>query len=407
VFAWHFTPTHRSSLQFAIWMGSGLHARVPRASPCPWVAHTVSGRFNATARPFRLAFASAPAVTALTSPRKTTRRLILQKARRHPGSRPGSDRLEAHGFRFSFTPLAGVLFTVPSRYWFPIGRSRYLALGGGPPRFPPDSACPAVLTQTLHVAPPAVAYGALTRSGRPFQQRSADGWIPQREGSTAPSKCSVLPPPRHRRSACSPRWFGLLPVRSPLLGESSLFLRVLRCFSSPSARGHLARARPVAGRVAPFGVPWIAGCQHLPRAFRRVAASFIGRDRQGIHRAPIFANFVNANTARLAPLRDQSGAPVVADASHAPIRPAFAGQAIDAAGNRPPRARQLSMCLARRRWSRGDSNPGPPPCKGGALPAKLRPPTARSPARASRRCRWARLDSNQGPRPYQGRALTS
>lgn len=26
-------------------------------------------------------------------------------------------------------------------------------------------------------------------------------------------------------------------------------------------------------------------------------------------------------------------------------------------------------------WSRGDSNPGPPPCKGGALPAKLRPPT--------------------------------
>jgi hypothetical protein len=25
------------------------------------------------------------------------------------------------------------------------------------------------------------------------------------------------------------------------------------------------------------------------------------------------------------------------------------------------------------RWSRGDSNPGPPPCKGGALPAKLRP----------------------------------
>ena len=83
VFAWHFTPTHRSSLQFAIWMGSGLHERVPLASPCPWVAHTVSGRFNATTRPFRLAFASAPAVAALTSPRKTTRRLILQKARRH------------------------------------------------------------------------------------------------------------------------------------------------------------------------------------------------------------------------------------------------------------------------------------------------------------------------------------
>ena len=82
-FAWHFTATHRSSLPFVTDMGSGLHARVPRASPCPWVAHLVSGRFDATRRPFGLAFAPAPAVAALTSPRRTTRRLILQKARRH------------------------------------------------------------------------------------------------------------------------------------------------------------------------------------------------------------------------------------------------------------------------------------------------------------------------------------
>ena len=32
-----------------------------------------------------------------------------------------------------------------------------------------------------------------------------------------------------------------------------------------------------------------------------------------------------------------------------------------------------SSSLATRWWSRGDSNPGPPPCKGGALPTKLRP----------------------------------
>ena len=85
-------------------------------------------------------------------------------------SRSGSDRPEAHGFRISFTPLAGVLFTVPSRYWFTIGRWRYLALGGGPPCFPPDFACPAVLTHPRHPAAAAVAYGALTRSGRPFQR---------------------------------------------------------------------------------------------------------------------------------------------------------------------------------------------------------------------------------------------
>jgi hypothetical protein len=45
-------------------------------------------------------------------------------------------------------------------------------------------------------------------------------------------------------------------------------------------------ARPCAGRVAPFGDPRIAGCQRLPGAFRRVAASFLGRQRQGIHHAP-------------------------------------------------------------------------------------------------------------------------
>ena len=82
-FAWHFTPTHRSSLRFAIQMGSGLHARVPRASPCPRVDHRVSGRMPATCRPFGLAFAPAPAVPALTSRRTSTRWLILQKARRH------------------------------------------------------------------------------------------------------------------------------------------------------------------------------------------------------------------------------------------------------------------------------------------------------------------------------------
>ena len=40
-------------------------------------------------------------------------------------------------------------------------------------------------------------------------------------------------------------------------------------------------------RVAPFGHPWIASCQRFPRAFRRVATSFFGDQRQGIHRVPI------------------------------------------------------------------------------------------------------------------------
>ena len=38
-----------------------------------------------------------------------------------------------HGFRFYFTPLAGVLFAFPSRYWFTIGQSGVFSLGGWSP----------------------------------------------------------------------------------------------------------------------------------------------------------------------------------------------------------------------------------------------------------------------------------
>ena len=86
-----------------------------------------------------------------------------------------------------------MLFTVPSRYWFAIGRWRYLALGGGPPRFPPDVTCPAVLTQRAHARPSVSAYGTLTRSGDPFQRSSANARS-AREGTAVPSDAPVQPP---------------------------------------------------------------------------------------------------------------------------------------------------------------------------------------------------------------------
>jgi hypothetical protein len=151
------------------------------------------------------------------------------------GTPCGSDRLEAHGFRICFTPLVGVLFTIPSRYWFTIGRWSYLALGGGPPSFPPNVTCWAVLTFRNHPGWSVVAYGTLTRCGAPFQHASADGQRLPGEGSVAPSIAIVQP---HHGSAdrlLTPWWFGLRPVRSPLLRASSLFLGVLRCFSSPGS----------------------------------------------------------------------------------------------------------------------------------------------------------------------------
>ncbi len=53
-------------------------------SACPWVAQAVSGLPDATAALFRLAFAVAPASHCLNLPRRVTRRIILQKARRQP-----------------------------------------------------------------------------------------------------------------------------------------------------------------------------------------------------------------------------------------------------------------------------------------------------------------------------------
>ena len=321
------------------------------------------------------------------------------------------------------------------------------------------------------------------------------------KGRSPPPCHPSIPPSGSADRLDSPDGFGLLPVRSPLLGESFLFLGVLRCFSSPGAPPPERVPGYHPRRVAPFGDLGIAGCQRLPRAFRRVAASFLGRQRLGIHRAPIFA----ASSAALAAPRSRrrpglrSGParatlrrgptlrarPTVPSASGAvrgwvrcgplPIRCRSASRVPCSmcrparptvvepprgdppapgcpAANTPSTGRPGSRGRTSRRpgrdpvapvrlsryprragheagtarpgsppvgWSRGDSNPGPPPCKGGALPAKLRP---RSESAVGGRqsavggvanrlpvppVGWARLDSNQGPRPYQGRALTA
>ena len=286
-FAWHFTAIHKSSQPFVTDPGSGLHACIPRASPCSWIDHLVSGLLDATARPFGLAFAPAPPVSRLNLATPTN---SLAHSTKGTPSPPygGSDRPEAHGFRFCFTPRQGVLFTVPSRYWCTIGRRGYLALGRGRPCFPPDFACPAVLTFMTHPAGCPVTYRTLTFSGPLFQYGSA------RSTNSRRGPCRVLPPsrstpPQQRRQPRTLRWFGLLPVRSPLLRESSLFLGVREMFQFPRfppplyARGPLSPAG-----VAPFGFHRIIGCQHLPCAFRRVATSFIGPWRLGIHRVPFF-----------------------------------------------------------------------------------------------------------------------
>ena len=78
----------------------------------------------------------------------------------------GSDCLYAYGFRFYFTPLSGVLFAFPSRYWFTIGRSGVFSLGGWSPHVQTGFLVP---RPTHFHEPCPFAYRAITVYGRPFQ----------------------------------------------------------------------------------------------------------------------------------------------------------------------------------------------------------------------------------------------
>lgn len=180
----------------------------------------VSRLLYITNRHLKLAFATDPSLKLLPWLYIVTRRFIMQKARCHP-TKEAPTACKQTG--------SGSISILYARYFSPFLHStrslsvskEYLALGDGPPRFTQDFTCPALLRILL--AKPSLQI----RDYHPL-------WW------SFPTRFFSLPPVTH----CSPttphlpkqKWFGLVPVRSPLLRESlfcSLLLRVLRCFSSP------------------------------------------------------------------------------------------------------------------------------------------------------------------------------
>jgi hypothetical protein len=102
-------------------------------------------------------------------------------------------------FQKLFTPLAGVLFTFPSRYWFTIGHQVVFSLGKWSSQLPTGlhvSRCTQV-PSTVHSG---FVYGAITLFGRPSQ------------AARLAARCPSLPLPRQlngpttryvqRRQAC-------------------------------------------------------------------------------------------------------------------------------------------------------------------------------------------------------------
>jgi hypothetical protein len=80
-------------------------------------------------------------------------------------------------FQKLFTPLAGVLFTFPSRYWFTIGLQVVFSLGRWSSRFPTGflvSRC----TQELPTVHLDFDYAAITLFGWPSQAIHLSAWCP-------------------------------------------------------------------------------------------------------------------------------------------------------------------------------------------------------------------------------------
>ncbi len=120
--------------------------------------------------------------------------------------RPPSDRLLAHGFRIYFTRHLAFFSPFPHGTGSLSVTEEYLALEGGPPRFPQDFTCPVVLGIPLGVVDLRV------------QDSHLLWWaFPCHFSFVADSHVAV---PQPRRSML--HRFGLAPVRSPLLRGSRL-----------------------------------------------------------------------------------------------------------------------------------------------------------------------------------------
>src|SRR5690606_11552591 len=208
---------------------------------------------------------------------------ILQKARHHPATRrsKGSDGLQAHGFRYSFTPLPGYFSSFPHGTR-PLSVTRkYLGLPSGPGRFTAPSTETLLLENTTKTMP----HSFRVRDSHPLRPR-----IPTCSTNHAhhPQECQSLAGGSHNPTHATPdsltrMWFSLLRFRSPLLTESLVFSLPTgtEMFHFPAFPPHAlyiqARVTPHHGcRVSPFGHPRITARLATPRGLSQPPTSFIG-----------------------------------------------------------------------------------------------------------------------------------
>ena len=153
-----------------------------------------------------------------------------------------------------------MLFTFPSRYLYAIGLTGVFSLAGWT----------RPIRAGLHVS-------RATQDTTRLQQASGTGLSPPAVALSrtfpSPSAChSVVLLPRRRVKR---RRFGLIPGRSPLLGESLLFSSPggTKMFQFPpfASRASARDGSPSGCRVVPFGNPRVKGHLHLTAAYRSLS----------------------------------------------------------------------------------------------------------------------------------------
>ena len=151
-----------------------------------------------------------------------------------------------------------MLFTFPSRYWFTIGLSDIFSLAGWSRRIHTGFHVSRATQDTPNFLT-TYKYATFMLYGRTFQTVLLRWCVVQRCPTT----------PRLPKQG----WFGLLPVRSPLLRESLLFSSPTgtKMFQFPAYASVNTDTWSSTKWVVPFGNLGINGYLHLNRAYRSLS----------------------------------------------------------------------------------------------------------------------------------------
>ena len=210
----------------------------------------------------------------------------MQKARRQAFPLRGIALRPLVGmwFQVHYPPLEGVLPIFRSRYWFAIGRRVVFSLAGWSPRIQSGFHVSG-LTWVFSQRARSFAYGTITRYGQAFQNvRLGRAFVTLRAVRRRPSR---IPLPRARNAVELTRaQFGLIPVRSPLLGES-------RFLSLPGGT-EMFQFPPFATYAYGFSVRsfrdlGINARLTTPPSLSQSSTPFIASWRQGIPHTPLVA----------------------------------------------------------------------------------------------------------------------